>query len=108
MLLQVRGCDGSLRLGDEVVFTGRCYDGVCAVRWGGCLQDMRKGGGGSGLGSSEAMLSVHDEAFSFFLLPRSPTPQVMRTAMTLRERTRNLFKSTEVKGQDRRILEYYS
>lgn len=50
VLLQVRGCDGSLRLGDEDVLTGRCYGGVCAVRWGGCLQDMRRGGWGKWLG----------------------------------------------------------
>lgn len=45
-----------------------------------------------------AIFSVHDEAFTFSLSPRSPIPQVMRTAMTLRERTRNLLRSTEVKG----------
>lgn len=107
MLLQVRGCDGSLRSGDEDVHVGRCCGWVRAVRWGGCLQDMSGAGGGSGSGSSRAMISVHDEAFSFSLPPRSPTPQVMRTATTLRERTRNLFRSTEVKGQDRRVLGCY-
>lgn len=69
---------------------------------------MRREGWGKWLGQQRGNAQYHDEAFSFSLLPRSPTPQVMRTAMTLRERTRNLFKSTEVKGQVRRVLEYYS
>lgn len=76
----------------EVLWLGVWSGGVDACRiWEG-------EGVGSSLGSSRAMLSAYDEAFSFSLCPRSPIPQVMRTAMTLRERTRNLLRSTEVKG----------
>lgn len=53
VLLKVRGYDGRLGLGDEDVYTGRCYGWVCVIRWGGCLQDMRGGGCGKWLGQQQ-------------------------------------------------------
>lgn len=93
MLLQVRGYDGSLRLGDEDVYRGRCYGCVCGwVEWMPARYERGRGGTG------RVMLNVYNETFSFLLSPRSPTPKVMRTATTLRERTRSLLRSTEVIG----------